>query len=84
MPPVLTITAANFPLVSTTPVANNGINIRLQIPQSELEGKNLYIHMLTLLSQGVPTKLLKFFRLKIFSFAIGVNDTGGKWKKSSI
>jgi hypothetical protein len=26
-----------------TPVANNGNNIRLQIPESELEGKNLYI-----------------------------------------
>ncbi len=29
--------------VSLTPVANNGNNIRLQIPESELEGKNLYI-----------------------------------------
>jgi hypothetical protein len=26
-----------------TPVANNGNNIRLQTPKSELEGKNLYI-----------------------------------------
>jgi hypothetical protein len=26
-----------------TPVANNGNNIRLQTPESELEGKNLYI-----------------------------------------
>jgi hypothetical protein len=26
--------------VSTTPVANNGNNIRLQTPESELEGKN--------------------------------------------
>jgi hypothetical protein len=32
-----------LPLVSTTPVANNWNNIRLQIPESELEGKNLYI-----------------------------------------
>jgi hypothetical protein len=38
-----------LPLVSTTlaanltPVANNGNNIRLQTPESELEGKNLYI-----------------------------------------
>jgi hypothetical protein len=29
--------------VSLTPVANNGNNIRLQTPESELEGKNLYI-----------------------------------------
>jgi hypothetical protein len=26
-----------------TPVANNRNNIRLQIPESEIEGKNLYI-----------------------------------------
>ncbi len=36
-------TGGKLPPVSTTPVANNGNNIRLQIPQSELEGKNLYI-----------------------------------------
>jgi hypothetical protein len=29
--------------VSTTPAANSGNNIRLQTPESELEGKNLYI-----------------------------------------
>jgi hypothetical protein len=29
--------------VSLTPVANNWNNIRLQTPESELEGKNLYI-----------------------------------------
>jgi hypothetical protein len=33
----------NIPPVSLTPVANNWINIRLQTPESELEGKNLYI-----------------------------------------
>jgi hypothetical protein len=43
LPPVLTILAANLPPVSTKPVANNGNNIRLQTPKSELEGKNLYI-----------------------------------------
>jgi hypothetical protein len=32
-----------LPPVSTTPVANNGNNIRLQTTESELEGKNLYI-----------------------------------------
>jgi hypothetical protein len=36
-------TGGKLPLVSTTPVANNGNNIRLQTPESELEGKNLYI-----------------------------------------
>jgi hypothetical protein len=35
--------------------------IRLQIPLSELEGKNVYKYILTLLSTGVPKKLLKFF-----------------------
>jgi hypothetical protein len=32
-----------LPPVSTTPVANDGNYIRLQIPESVLEGKNLYI-----------------------------------------
>jgi hypothetical protein len=43
LPPVSTTPAANLPPVSITPVANNGNNIRLQTPKSELEGKNLYI-----------------------------------------
>ncbi len=34
------------PLVLLTPVANNGNNIRLQTPESELEGKNLYVYFL--------------------------------------
>ncbi len=38
LPPVST-PAANLPPVSMTPVANNGNNIRLQTPESELEGK---------------------------------------------
>jgi len=50
---------ANLPLVSLTPVANNGNNISLQTPESELEGKNLY--MFPLLPKGDKTKLLKFF-----------------------
>jgi hypothetical protein len=41
LPQVSTIAAANLPQVSLTPVANNGNNIRLQIPLSELEGKNV-------------------------------------------
>ena len=32
-----------LPPVSTTPAANNGNNIRLLTPESELAGKNLYI-----------------------------------------
>jgi hypothetical protein len=43
LPPVSTTPAANLPPVSLTPVANIGNNIRLQTPESELEGKNLYI-----------------------------------------
>jgi hypothetical protein len=43
LPPVSTTPAANLPPVSLTPVAINENNIRLQIPESELEGKNLYI-----------------------------------------
>jgi hypothetical protein len=42
LPPISTTPAANLPPVSLTPVANNGNNIRLQTPESELEGKNLY------------------------------------------
>jgi hypothetical protein len=43
LPPVSTTPAANLPLVLLTPVANSGNNIRLQTPESELEGKNLYL-----------------------------------------
>ncbi len=43
---VLTTLAANLPPVSLTPVANNGNNIKLQTPESELEGKNLFISFL--------------------------------------
>jgi hypothetical protein len=43
LPPVSTIPAANLPPVSLTTVANNWNNIRLQTPERELEGKNLYI-----------------------------------------
>ena len=45
LPPVSTTPAANLPPVSLTPVANNGNNIRLQTPESELEGKNLNIYV---------------------------------------
>jgi hypothetical protein len=43
LPVVSTTPAANLPPVSLTPVANNWNNIRLQTPESELEGKSLYI-----------------------------------------
>ena len=43
LPPVSTTPAANLPPVSLTPVANNGNNIRLLTPESELEGKNVYM-----------------------------------------
>jgi hypothetical protein len=46
VPLVLTTPAANLPPESLTPVANNGNNIRLLTPESELEGKNLYIYFL--------------------------------------
>ncbi len=46
LPPVSTTPAANLPPVSLTPVANIWNNIRLQTPESELEGKNLYIYFL--------------------------------------
>jgi hypothetical protein len=42
-PPVSTTLAANLPPVSMTPVANNGNNIRLLRPSSELEGKYVSI-----------------------------------------
>ncbi len=38
LPLVSTIPAANVPPASLKPVANNGNNIRLQTPESELEG----------------------------------------------
>jgi hypothetical protein len=37
------INDTGVPPVSTTPVENNVNNIRLQTPESELEGKNLYM-----------------------------------------
>jgi hypothetical protein len=45
--------------VSLTSVANSGNNIRLQTPESELEGKNLYIRFLyypkeIFAAQGLP------------------------------
>jgi hypothetical protein len=52
LPPVSTTPAENLPPASMTPVANNGNNIRLLRPSSELEGKKC-IYRLTLLPKGV-------------------------------
>jgi hypothetical protein len=43
LPPVSMTLAENLPPVSMTPVINNGNNIRLLRPYSELEGKNVLI-----------------------------------------
>jgi hypothetical protein len=76
LPPVSTIRAANLPPVfngaggklppvSTTPVANNGDNIRLQTPLSEFEGKNFYIYANST-TQRCPNKTIKIFLLEDF------------------
>ena len=44
LPPVSTTPAANLPPVSMTSAANNGNNIRLLRPSSELEGKNVSLN----------------------------------------
>ncbi len=64
MPPVSTTPAANLPPVSLTPVANNGKNIRLQTPESELEGKNLYICFLYY--PKVTKQIIKIFLIEDF------------------
>jgi hypothetical protein len=43
LPPVSTTPSANLPPVSLTLVAKYWNNIRLQIPDIEIEGKNLYV-----------------------------------------
>jgi hypothetical protein len=60
LPPVSTTPVASLPPVLMTPVANNGNNIRLQTPESELEGKH-FMYIFPLLPKGDQTKLLKFF-----------------------
>jgi hypothetical protein len=51
--------------VSTTPVANNGNNIRLLTPESELEGKNLFICLLNY--PKLSKKIIKTFLTEDFS-----------------
>ena len=73
LPPVsvvLLIPVANLPPVSTIPVANCHRYQQWDYYQAEdtlkWTWKQKFRYMLTLLSKGVPTKLLKFFWLKIF------------------
>jgi hypothetical protein len=91
LPPVSTTPAANFAssfsrVVDTggkfaTGVADTG-GKQWDSYQAEdtlkWTWRQKFIYMVTLLSKGVPTKLLKFFWLKIFSFATSVSDTGGQ------
>jgi hypothetical protein len=74
LPPVSTTPAANLPLVSLTPVANKGNNIRLLTPESELEGKNLYICFLYY-PKVTKQNYYNFSDERFFPFATGVVDT---------
>jgi hypothetical protein len=70
LPPVLTTPAANFAtsspcVVDTGGNDNNGNNIRLQTPESELEGKNLY--MCFLYYPKVTKQIIKIFLIEDFS-----------------
>ncbi len=47
------------------PVANNGNNIKLQIP-FELDGKNLYIQYVNSTIQRCPNKIIKNFLIEDF------------------
>jgi hypothetical protein len=72
MPQVSMTPAVNLPPVSTTPMANNGNNIRLLIPQNELD---LYVKST---SQRCPNKIFKTFLIEdFFPYATGVNGTIG-------
>jgi hypothetical protein len=67
-----------------TPAANNGNNIRLRTPESELEGKNLYICFLYYPAGVVDTggnlpPVSKTQGDLVAKFAAGVVDTGGKF-----
>jgi hypothetical protein len=70
--------------VSTTPFANNGNNIRLQTPESELEGNNLYICFLyypkvtTTPVANLSCKYLCEFSKKIETVLIEYSGAGGK------
>ncbi len=67
-------TSGKLPPVSLTPVATGGKQWDQYQAEDTLKWtwRQKFIYMLTLLSKGVPTKLLKFFWLKVFSFATDV------------
>jgi hypothetical protein len=74
-PPVLKKSAANLPQVSTTPMANNGYNIRLLTPLGEIEGK-IYLHVSST-THRCPNKTIETFRIEdFFHFATGVSNNG--------
>jgi hypothetical protein len=56
-----------LPLVSTTPVANNGNNIRLLTTESELEEKKISLCEFYYPKVSVQRKYLKLFRWKRLS-----------------
>jgi hypothetical protein len=67
LPPVSTTPAAILQPVLLTPVANNGNDIRLQTPYSELEGKYIYIYIyVKFTTQRCPNKIIKIFLLEDF------------------
>ncbi len=68
-------TGGKLPPVSLTPMANNGNNIKT--PESELEGKNLYICFLYY-PKVTNQNYEKFSDWRFFPFTTGVFDTGGK------
>jgi hypothetical protein len=64
---------ANLPPVSTTPVANNGSNIRLLTSESKLERKiYLYVNSTT---QRCPKKIIKTFLIEDFFHLPPVSTT---------
>ncbi len=82
LPPVSTTPATNLPPVSTTPAANFATSFTSVVDTSgkqweqyqaentlKLTWRQKFIYMLSLLSKGVPTKLLTFFFLRIFLFS---------------
>ncbi len=73
--PVSMTPAANLPLVSLTLVANNGNNIRLQTPESELEGKNLYTAYVSSTTQRWPNKIINIFLIEDFFHLPPVSTT---------
>jgi hypothetical protein len=64
-----------------TSVANNGDNIRLQTPESELEGKNLYIWFLyypKVSKQTLSCEYVREFSKKFETVLLEYSGIGGK------